>query len=341
MKDKAEGGRRKAEGVWGRFAIHVSRCTLLVLTCAAAQAQERPGDYPKKPIRIVIGIAPAGGLDLTTRVGAQKLSERWGQSVIVDNRPGGGTVVAMDMVAQAVPDGYTLLGASETLMLNGVLKRATYDVRKAFIPIVQLASQSYVMAVTASLPVKTVKELVAYAKARPGALSYGSQGLGTQGHIGMERFKAMAGVDMVHVPYKGSAPALIDVLSGQIQLTFASTVASSPHIKSGKLKGIAVTGAKRTQAYPEIPTVSESGVPGFELSNSYSYYAPAGTQRAIVRAISAVVSQGMNSPETVKQLAADGSEAAPPATPEQFKAKFEKDYADLEKLIKAANIKFN
>src|SRR5689334_9832929 len=179
-------------------AVCTAGITALGLTGAACA-----DDFPTKPIRIVIGIAAGGGLDAMTRLGAQKLTERWGQSVIVDNRPGGGTVIAMDMVAQAPPDGYTLLGASETLMLNGVLKRARYDVRKAFIPIVRLAAQSYVMVVTPSLPAKSVKDLVAYAKARPGALSYGSQGLGTQGHIGMERFKIAAGVNIVHVPYKG------------------------------------------------------------------------------------------------------------------------------------------
>ncbi|HKU71811.1 MAG TPA: tripartite tricarboxylate transporter substrate binding protein [Burkholderiales bacterium] len=316
-------------------AVCTAGITALGLTGAACA-----DDFPTKPIRIVIGIAPGGGLDAMSRLGAQKLTERWGQSVIVDNRPGGGTVIAMDMVAQAPADGYTLLGASETLMLNGVLKRARYDVRKAFIPIVRLSSQSYVLAVTASLPVKNVKELVAYAKAKPGTLSYGSQGLGTQGHIGMERFKAVAGIDMVHVPYKGSALSLIDVLSGQIQLTFASTVASSPHIKSGKLKGLAVTGAKRSPAYPDIPTVIESGVP-FELTNSYSYYAPARTSMGVVRAINAVVSHGMNAPETVKLLAADGSEPAPPLTPEEFKAKFAKDYVELERLLAAIHLKLN
>lgn len=316
---------------------------LAIAACAttAAHAQDKPANYPNKPVRIVVWIASGGGLDSMIRVGAQKLAEKWNQSFIVDNRPGGGTVVGMDIVAQAPPDGYTLLGGSDTLMLNGVLKRAKYDVRKAFVPIVQLSTQSYVMAVTASLPVKTVKELIAYARAKPGALNYGSQGLGTNGHVGMERFKSMTGTDMVHVPYKGSALALIDVLSGQIQLTFASTVASAAHIKSGRLKGIAVTGAKRTQAYPNMPTVTESGVPGFELTNSYSLFAPAGTPAAITRAISQVVGQGMNSPETVKHLAADGSEPAPPSTPEAFKAKFVKDYADLEKVIRAANIKLN
>lgn len=294
--------------------------------------------YPTKPVRVVIGIAPGGGLDAMTRVGALKLSERLGQTFIVDNRPGGGTLIGMDIVAKAAPDGYTLLGASDTLMLNGVLKRAQYDVRKAFAPIVQLSTQSYVMAVTASLPVKTVTELIAYAKAKPGALSYGSQGLGTNGHVGMERFRSMTGTDMVHVPYKGSGPALIDVLSGQIHLTFASTVASAAHIRSGRLKGIAVTGARRTQAYPDMPTVTESGVPGFELTNSYSYFAPAGTPAAITRLIARVMSEGMNAPDTVRRLAADGSEPYPPSTPEAFKARFDRQYAELEKVIRAANI---
>ena len=188
---------------------------------------------------------------------------------------------------------------------------------------------------------KSVKELIAYAKARPGALSYGSQGLGTQGHIGMERFKSMAGVDMVHVPYKGSAPALVDVLSGQIQLTFASTVSTVPHARSGRLRGLAVTGPRRTQFYPEMPTIAEAGVPGFELTNSYSFFAPAGTPQGIIRAVNAVVTQGMNSPETMKILAAEGTEAVAPATPEAFKAKFERDYLELEKLIRASNIQFN
>ena len=319
------------------------RFALVALACVTAlvHAQEKPGDYPKKPIRIVIGIAPGGGLDTMSRLGAQKLSERWGRPVIVDNRPGGGTVVGMELVAQAPPDGYTLLGASDTLMLNGVLKRAQYDVRRAFVPIVQLTTQPYVLVVNPSLPVRSIKELIALAKSKPGALSYGSQGLGTTGHIGWERFKFMAGVDILHVPYKGAAPAVIDVLSGQIQMTFSNTVTSGVHLKSGRLRGLAITSLRRGQVFPEMPTVSESGVPGFELSNSYGYFAPAGTPRGIIRAISAVVGQGMNSPETLRLLNADGSEPIPPSTPEEFKTRFERDYAELEKLIKAADIRIN
>ena len=312
----------------------------LVAACAA-HAQVKPGDYPRKPVRIVVGIAPGGGLDTMCRLGAQKLSERWGKSVIVDNRPGGGTVVGMDLVAHAQPDGYTLLGASNTLMLNGVLKRASYDVRRTFVPIVQLTTQPYVLVVNPALPVKSVKELIALAKSKPGALSYGSQGLGTTGHIGWERFKLIAGVDIVHVPYKGAAPAVIDTISGQIQMTFSNVVTSGAHIKSGRLRGLAITSSQRGKVFPEMPTVAEAGVPGFELSNSYAFFAPAGTPRGVIREINGIVSQGMNSPETVKMLAADGSEALPPATAEAFKAHFDREYAELEKIVRAASIRIN
>ena len=322
------------------FRIRQAAASVLALVvAAAAQAQEKPADYPKKPIRVVIGIAAGGGLDAMTRLGARKLAERWGQSVIVDNRPGGGTVLGMDLVAQAQPDGYTLLGASDTLMLNGVLKRARYDVRKTFPPIAQLTTQPYMLVVNPSLPVKSVQELIAHARAKPGALSYGSQGLGTTGHIGWERFKLMTGTDIVHVPYKGAAPAVIDTISGQIQMTFSNIVTSGAHVRSGRLRGLAITGPRRGQVFPDMPTVSESGVPGFEMSNSYAYFAPAGTPRAIVRAINGVLIQGMHAPETVKVLAADGSEPVAPATPEEFRAKFEREYAALEKVVRAANIK--
>ena len=306
---------------------------------APARAQDPPPGYPGKPIRVVVGIAPGGGLDTMIRLGAQKLVERWGKTVVVDNRPGGGTVLAMDIVVQAPPDGYTLLGASDTLMLNAVFKRAAYDVQKAFIPIVQLTTQPYLLVVNPQLPVKSVKELIAYAKARPGALSFGSQGMGTTGHIGWERFKFMTGVDILHVPYKGAAPAVIDVISGQIHMTFSNTVTSGAHLRSSRLRAIAFTGAKRTPLFPETPTVAEAGVPGFELTNSYAYFAPAGTPRGIVRAVNAVITQGMNTPETLKALAADGPEVVAPATPEEFKAKLDREYRALEKLVKAANIR--
>ena len=312
-----------------------------VFMCVAihTHAQAPSTDYPARPIRVIIGIAPGGGLDTMTRVAAQRLSERFKQTAVVDNRPGGGTVMATDIVQQATPDGYTLLCASETLMLNGVLKRVRYDVRTAFVPIVRLTTQPYLLAVNPSVPVSSVKELIAYARARPGALSYGSPGVGTMLHIGWERLTSMAGVNILHVPYKGGAPAVIDVLSGQIQMTITTTITAGSHLKNGKLKGIAVTGPKRVEVYPELPTVAESGLPGYELTNSYGFFAPTGTPRSIIEKINAAVIHVMHLAETRKVLAADGAEAAPAATPEEFKTKFARDYADLEKTIATANIK--
>ena len=304
-----------------------------------ADAQQRSTEYPNRPIRIIIGIAPGGGLDTMTRVAAQKLSERLGQTAVVDNRPGGGTVLATDLVQQAAPDGYTLLCASETLLLTGVLKRVRYDVRKAFVPIVRLTIQPYLLVVNPSVPISSVKDLIAYARAKPGALSYGTPGVGTAIHIGWERLREMAGVNLLHVPYKGGAPALIDMMGGQIHMVITTTITAGPHIKSGKVKAIAMTGPKRVEVYPDLPTVSESGLPGFELTNSYGFFAPERTPSAIVAKINAAVIQVMHLPETQKVLAADGAEAAPPATPEEFKSKFARDYAELEKTISAANIK--
>ena len=191
-----------------------------------------------------------------TRLGAQKIAEGWNQSVIVDNRPGGGTVIGMDMVAAAAPDGYTLLGASDTLMLNGVLGRASYDIRKAFIPIVQICSQNFALVVNPTLPVKSVRELVDYARAKSGALVYGSQGLGTTGHLAMEHFKLLAGADIVHVPYKSAGAALVEVIGNQVQLMFASTVTASQHIRSNRLRGIATSGLRRAPNLPDQPTVA-------------------------------------------------------------------------------------
>jgi tripartite-type tricarboxylate transporter receptor subunit TctC len=300
---------------------------------------QRSTEYPTRPVRIIVGIAPGGGLDTMTRVAATRMSERFGQTAVVDNRPGGGTVLGTDLVQQATPDGYTLLCASETLMLNGILKRMRYDVRQAFVPIVRLTIQPYILVANPSVPVASLKEMIAYAKARPGALSYGTPGVGTTIHIGWERLTALAGVDMLHVPYKGGAPAVIDAMSGQIQLVITTTITAGTHLKSGKLRAIAVTGPKRVQVYPDVPTVSESGLPGYELTNSYGFFAPAGTPMPIVMKINTTVIEAMHAPETRKVLAGDGAEAAPAATPEEFKAKFAQDYAVLEKTISAANIK--
>lgn len=302
-------------------------------------AQQRSTEYPTRPIRVIVGIAPGGGLDTMTRVAATRISERFGQTAVVDNRPGGGTLLGADLAQQATPDGHTLLCASETLMLLGILKRTRFDVRTAFVPIVRLTTQPYILVANPSVPIGSMKEMIAHAKAKPGALSFGTPGVGTVIHIGWERLTAMAGIKMLHVPYRGGAPAVLDAMSGQIQLVITTTITAGTHIKNGKLKALAVTGPKRVEVYPDVPTVSESGLTGYELTNSYGFFAPAGTPMSIVRKINTAVIEVMHAPETRKVLAGDGAEAAPPATPEEFKAKFARDYEVLEQTIAAANIK--
>ena len=238
-------------------------------------AQTPTGNYPVRPIRIIVVIAPGGGLDAVSRIAGQLLTGKFGQTVVVDNRPGGGTVIATDLVAGAAPDGYTLLSATDTLMLVGAMKRVNYDVRSAFEPIVQMTSQWYVLVTHPALQVKSVKELIALAKAKPGGLSYASQGMGTTGHLAVDRFASLAGIEMVHVPYKGSSAGMLDVIAGQVQLMLISTVSAAAQARSGKLRGIAITSPQRAAYMPDMPTFSESGVPGYSVSNTYGLYAPA------------------------------------------------------------------
>ena len=316
-------------------AVSLFTCAVTALT---SKAQEASPDYPTRPIRVVIGIAPGGGLDTMTRLAAQKLTERFVQTVVVDNRPGGGTVLGMDLVAKATPDGYTVLCASETLLLNGVFKRAQYDVRDAFVPVVRLTEQAYVLAANLNLPAGSLKELIALAKAKPGHLSYGSPGVGTTLHVGWERLSAVAGFKALHVPYKGGALAILDVMSGQIHMLMTTVPTVGPHVRASKIKLIAFTGSKRNRVFPDLPTVAEAGVPGYELTNSYSFYAPAGTPAAIVRKLNAAAIDGMQSPDTRNIVAADGGEVAPPITPADFRTRFRRDYAEMENTTRIANI---
>jgi len=323
-----------------RIARSLSTFSLFAsaFTAVPSTAQDKVPDYPVRPIRIVIGIAPGGGLDTMTRLAAQKLTERFGQTFVVDNRPGGGTVLGMDLVAQATPDGYTLLCASETLLLNGVFKRAKYDVREAFLPVVRLTEQAYVLATNLNLPINSFKELIDYAKAKPGALSFGTPGVGTTLHVGWERLNALAGIKALHVPYKGGALAILDVMSGQIQMLMTTVPTVAPHVRAGKIKLVAVTGPKRNRVFPDVPTVSEAGLAGYELTNSYSFYAPAGTPDAIVKRLNAATVEGMQSPATRKIVAADGGDVAAPLTPAEFRARFRRDYAEMENTTRVANI---
>lgn len=315
----------------------------LAWTASAAYTQEKrgglPDSYPTRPIRVLVGVSPGGGLDSITRLVAQKLGERLGQTFIVDNRPGATSTIAMNLAASASPDGYTLMSATKTMILNGALKKVPYDVLKTFAPIAPMSTQVYVMVVNPSLPVTSIRDLLSHAKAKPGRLNYGSAGLGSLQHVGMELFNSMTGANIVHVPYKGGGAALIDLLSGQIQVMPSVTISVGPHLKSGKLRAIAVTGAQRVRVLPNVPTVSESGVPGFELTNMYSIYAPAGTAPALVSMLNREISRIMKLPDLSSMLAADGVEAAAPATPQEFKETVSLELSRWEKFLKQSKLR--
>ena len=321
------------------LSIPVRSVAPVLLLCAASaiSAQDKPSDYPLRPIRIIVGVAAGAGNDAVTRTAAQMLTDAWGQTVVVDNRGGAGTVIATELGAQAAPDGYTLLSASDTLILVGALKRVAFDIRRAFEPIVVMTTQPYILVVDPSLPVKSVKDLIAYSKVKP--LSYGSSGIGTTVHLGMERLASLAGANFEHVPYKGTAPALLGVMSAEIHMVPASAISAAAAMKTGKVRAVAVMGLKRVPAFPDLPTVAESGFPGFKIVNSYNLFAPAGTPRPIILAINRVVSAGMTSPQMVQKLAAEGSEPAGRMTPDELKAQIAREYVEAEKGVGQLNIK--
>ena len=294
--------------------------------------------YPVKPVRIIVGNPPGGANDLIARLVGQKLTEAWGQPVIVDNRSGASGVIAMETAARASPDGHTLLVSNSQMATNMLLGKVSFDIRKAYAPVVGLTVQGYVVAVNPALPVGSVKELIAHAKSKPGALSYGTPGTGSPAHLGIEQFKAMTGTDMRHIPYKGNAPAMVDVMSGQIQLVFGSSPSVIPQAKTGKLKALAITLSRRAHALPDLPTVAESGVPGYELVNGYGFLAPAGTPVAVVTAINRRANDVVHVAEFKARLAADGTEAAAPNTPAEYRESIAREIARLEKFFNMPGI---
>lgn len=323
----------------------VSRMSLVVLACVAtlSHAQQQPsqlsGSYPNKPIRILVGSSVGGGVDAAIRPVAQALTERLGQQVIVENRDGASGMIAMAMTANANPDGYTLYVAGNTMILVGAQKKVPFDIRKAYAPVVQLTSQPYLLLVNPSLPVNSVKDLIAYAKSKPGAINYGTAGIGSTTHIGTELLKSRTGINIINVPYKGNAPALVDLMAGRIQMMFASGVAAGPQVKSGKVKALAIAGLRRMQAFPDLPTIAESGVPGYELANSFGLYAPAGTPQPILARINREASQYMNLPETKERLARIATEAVPPRTPAELRTAFINEVNQWEKFFKTSGLK--
>ena len=317
---------------------------LIALTAAASTANCRaqaPADtaYPARPIRILVGFQPSGGSDIMARAAGQKLAERWNTPVVTDNRPGAGGTIAMEIARKAAADGYTLLVISGSLVTNATLvTRTPYDLRAAFSPITQLTTQPYVLLAHPALPAKTVRELVAYAKANSDKLNYASSGTGSSAHLGMELFKSMTQTKMEHIPYKGSGPALIDLLGGQVQLLLASAISSGPHLNSGKLRALGVTSGKRSPNLPQLPTIAEAGVAGYDVTGWYGLVAPAGTPTVIIKSLSVELGRAMHSTDVREKLAADGTEPLT-GTPEEFRLTITKEIDKWTQLVKTTGLK--
>jgi tripartite-type tricarboxylate transporter receptor subunit TctC len=309
---------------------------LALLLAGGAWAQA----YPVKPIRLVVPFPAAGTTDILAREVAQRLSVSFGQSVIVDNRPGAAGNIGSDLVAKSAPDGYTLLmGTVGTHAINPSLyTKMPYNHVKDFVPIVLVAGVPNVLEVTPSLPVNSVADLIKLAKEKPGQLNFASSGSGTSIHLSGELFKTMAGVDIVHVPYKGSSPAVTDLMGGQVQLMFDNLPSSLAQIKAGKLRAIAVTSAQRSPTLPNIPTIAESGLPGFEASSWFGLLAPAGTPAAVVARINADVNQWLQTAEAKEKLLAQGAVPAG-GTPEQFAAHIRAETEKWAKVVKVSGAK--
>ena len=315
---------------------HAFLAALLALWAAGAGAQT----YPSKPIRLVVPFPAGGSLDVVARAIGQKLTEAWGQPVVIDNRPGAGGNIGADLVAKSAPDGYTILeGALSTHAVNvSLYSRMPYDPVRDFDPITLVAVTPNVLVLNPSVPATSVKELIAYARANPGKLAFGSGSNGSAGHLAGELFKTEAGVDMVHVPYKGAAPAMQDLLAGRVQLMFDNLANSMQQVRAGKLRALAVTTAHRSTLVPDLPTLSEAGLPGFDISTWWGFLAPAGTPKEIVAKWNAEVARILATPEMKDFFAQQGAEPSP-TSPEAFGAMIRSEIAKYAKIVKASGAK--
>jgi tripartite-type tricarboxylate transporter receptor subunit TctC len=312
-------------------------CVLLALVSTAAWSQGAP--YPTKPIRFVVPFVPGGPTDIQGRMLGEKLGQRLGQQVIVDNRGGAGGNIGMEVTAKSPPDGYTLVIATVgTWAVNPHLYKLPFDVLKDFAPITQVSTSPGVLVVHPSVPARSVKELIALAKARPGELNYGSSGVGGFGHICGELFTLMSGTRMTHVPYKSSAPSLTDVISGQIQVLFNNMIATVPHVKTNRIRALATTGAQRSPALPDLPTIAESGLRGYENSSWSAVAAPAGTPKPVLDRLHREFVEILKMPDIQGKHAEVGAQIIA-STPEQFHAYLRSEVEKFGKLVKAAGIK--
>ncbi|MEN3354942.1 MAG: hypothetical protein V7640_3100 [Betaproteobacteria bacterium] len=312
-------------------------CAYLIWS-GVAIAQATSESYPLRPVRVVVGLAPGGGTDIQTRLIAQKLSEHLGRSFLVENRTGAGGTVAYAFVAKSPADGYTLLGvASGYSITPAVFSRLSYDPVKDFDPVSLAIEAPILLLVHPAVPVKNVSELIALAKARPNALDFGSAGHGTSTHMAMELFKSMAGVRLVHVPYKGTGQALTDLLAGQIPVLFGNILSCLPYVKAGRLRALAVTSSKRSAAMPELPSIAEAGVPGYNTTTWHGWLAPAGTSTAVVQRLSSEIAKVVRSPEVMQKMSGDGGVAVG-STPEQFARHLVAEIARWRKVVRETGV---
>ena len=313
-----------------RLTALTSAACVALCVAAAASAQS----YPAKPVRLIVGFATGGGTDTLARLVSRKLVDAWPQPLVVENRPGADGSIATELVAKSTPDGYTLVMVSNAHTITPFQRKLAYNPVKDFAPVTLVASTPNLLLVHPSLPVRNVKELVALAKARPGQLSFGSSGTGTSPFLAMELFKSMTGTNIVHVPYKGSNPAVIDLVGGHIQLMFGAIPTTLSHVRSGRLRAIAISSPKRWPSVPELPTVAESGLPGFEAATWYGVLAPAGTPAPIVAKLQSDMSAALHQPD-VKAVAADQGFETIGNKPEEFGEVIRGDMAKWGKLIRS------
>lgn len=311
------------------------------LCVSAMSAAQTTNTYPNQAIRMVVPYPPGGPTDITARVVAAEMSKTIGQSVVIDNRPGASGMIGSEMVTKAAPDGYTLLANASIHVINpSVYPDMRFDAIKDFTPITQLAQVPLVLVVPANSPIKSVKDLVEYAKANPGKVNFGSAGSASAQHLAGESFKIAAGIQMQHIPYKGSAPALTDLAGGQLQLMFDSMPSATPMINSGKLRAIAVTTTVRAKARPDLPTIAESGFPGFDISTWYAYWAPKGTPADIIEKLAASAAQALKNPEVIAKYEAMGAEPVG-STPAQFAAYVESEAKKWNDIVKKSGAKLD
>ncbi len=315
------------------FAFHVLLAFGLLTGIAQAEG------YPNKPIRIIVPYPPGGFNDTLARTLGQKLTVKWGRPVIVDNRPGGGSTIGTNLAAKSAPDGYTLLIVSFAFAVNPALYATLpYDTGKDFVPIVHAANTPNLLVVNPGLPVKSVKELIALAKSKPGKLNYASGGNGSSPHLSMELFKSLAGVDVVHIPYKGSAPAVTDLIGGQVDLMFDNVPNVIQQVKAGKLRGLAVSSKERSPFVKDLPTVAESGVPGFDVSVWFGVVAPAGTPQSVIAKLNAEINQILKRPEVVELFQTQGVKPIG-GTPEAFSVFLRAQMTKWAKVVKESGAK--